>query len=208
MAISDELKSLIDRMLETNASDLILTEGQPPIIRVAGDLRPVASGRAPAIEALRRLGSAVEGGSELYAVAWTARTGPVSHSLKAALFDGSSAGVETLRIRRSSNGMKASRTLIGSRMVCPARAVCIDRDRRFRSDAYASFDADGSLKIGTRASFNHAGFAVAMGESGPRVAVSLPLGRWLGLHRWVPFVAQVRVSLGGVSFKPKMESRD
>jgi twitching motility protein PilT len=40
MAISDELRHLIDIMLKRNASDLILTEGQPPIIRVAGDLAP------------------------------------------------------------------------------------------------------------------------------------------------------------------------
>jgi len=41
MAIDPALRSLIDVMLKRNASDLILTEGQPPIIRVVGDLYPL-----------------------------------------------------------------------------------------------------------------------------------------------------------------------
>ena len=34
----EELRPLIDRMLEQNASDLVLTKGQPPVLRVVGDL--------------------------------------------------------------------------------------------------------------------------------------------------------------------------
>ncbi len=41
MAIGADLRSLIDVMLKKNASDLILTQGQPPIIRVVGDLFPI-----------------------------------------------------------------------------------------------------------------------------------------------------------------------
>src|SRR3989338_1666117 len=41
MAIDSALRSLIDVMLKRNASDLILTVGQPPIIRVVGDLVPL-----------------------------------------------------------------------------------------------------------------------------------------------------------------------
>ena len=41
MAINGELRKWIDRMLARNASDLILTEGQPPIMRVVGDLFPI-----------------------------------------------------------------------------------------------------------------------------------------------------------------------
>ena len=41
MPIPDELRKLIDVMLARNASDLILTAGQPPIIRVVGDLEPL-----------------------------------------------------------------------------------------------------------------------------------------------------------------------
>lgn len=41
MSMNPELRSLIDVMLKRNASDLILTQGQPPIIRVVGDLFPV-----------------------------------------------------------------------------------------------------------------------------------------------------------------------
>lgn len=36
--MNTELRSWIERMLERNASDLILTEGQPPVLRVVGDL--------------------------------------------------------------------------------------------------------------------------------------------------------------------------
>jgi len=41
MTVDNELKELIDMMLQKNASDLIMTEGQPPILRVVGDLYPV-----------------------------------------------------------------------------------------------------------------------------------------------------------------------
>ena len=40
-AANGELRSWIDLMVKRNASDLILTQGQPPIIRVVGDLVPV-----------------------------------------------------------------------------------------------------------------------------------------------------------------------
>ena len=43
IAVNGELRQLIDIMLKKNASDLILTEGQPPIIRVVGDLFPVGT---------------------------------------------------------------------------------------------------------------------------------------------------------------------
>ena len=41
MIVNGELQKLIDLMIQKNASDLILTEGQPPILRVVGDLYPV-----------------------------------------------------------------------------------------------------------------------------------------------------------------------
>jgi twitching motility protein PilT len=41
MSMNGELRGLIDVVLQRNASDLILTQGQPPIIRVVGDLFPL-----------------------------------------------------------------------------------------------------------------------------------------------------------------------
>ncbi len=41
MPIHPELRTLIDTMLKRNASDLILTENQPAVIRVVGDLVPL-----------------------------------------------------------------------------------------------------------------------------------------------------------------------
>ena len=46
MAIIGELRKLIDLMLARNASDLILTQGQPPIMRVVGDLFSVEKAAA------------------------------------------------------------------------------------------------------------------------------------------------------------------
>ena len=40
MSISHELQYWLDRMVQENASDLILTEGQPPTLRRVGDLFP------------------------------------------------------------------------------------------------------------------------------------------------------------------------
>ena len=44
MATDPELRRLIDVMHREQASDLVLTEGQPPIIRVVGDLTPLGGG--------------------------------------------------------------------------------------------------------------------------------------------------------------------
>ena len=55
MAISAELRSLIDVMLKKNASDLILTQGQPPIIRVVGELFPVADAKKLTSEEVQQL---------------------------------------------------------------------------------------------------------------------------------------------------------
>lgn len=41
MSLDPQLRQLIDVMLAKHASDLVLTQGQPPIIRVVGDLFPV-----------------------------------------------------------------------------------------------------------------------------------------------------------------------
>ena len=45
MKIPDELQQLLDRMIQKNASDLILTEGQPPIFRELGDLCPLQASK-------------------------------------------------------------------------------------------------------------------------------------------------------------------
>ena len=58
MAIGAELRSLIDVMLKKNASDLILTQGQPPIIRVVGDLFPI-EGKTLTSEDVRRFAYSV-----------------------------------------------------------------------------------------------------------------------------------------------------
>ena len=54
MKIEKELKSLIDITIEKKASDLILTEGQPPLIRMVGDLFPIGD-RGLTSEEVKRL---------------------------------------------------------------------------------------------------------------------------------------------------------
>ena len=54
MTLHDELRPLIDRMLAQNASDLILTKGQPPVLRVVGDLVPL-EGRLLESEEIRQI---------------------------------------------------------------------------------------------------------------------------------------------------------
>ena len=39
MTLHSELRKLIEQMLQKKASDLVLTEGQPPLLRIDGDLR-------------------------------------------------------------------------------------------------------------------------------------------------------------------------
>ena len=54
MSMDEELRPLIDRMLEQNASDLVLTKGQPPVLRVVGDLVEL-EGKPLESEDIRRL---------------------------------------------------------------------------------------------------------------------------------------------------------
>ena len=54
ISVDSELKGLIDLMLQKNASDLIMTEGQPPILRVVGDLYPVKGREVLTSDAVRR----------------------------------------------------------------------------------------------------------------------------------------------------------
>src|SRR3989338_7573696 len=39
--MDSQMRQWIDRMLEDKASDLVLTQGQPPLLRVNGDLSPI-----------------------------------------------------------------------------------------------------------------------------------------------------------------------
>lgn len=54
-SISSELRPLIDLMIEKKASDLILTEGQPPILRMVGDLAAVEGKKRLSAEEVKRL---------------------------------------------------------------------------------------------------------------------------------------------------------
>ncbi|OGX13084.1 MAG: hypothetical protein A2Z92_03290, partial [Omnitrophica WOR_2 bacterium GWA2_63_20] len=56
MALSGELKGWIDIVIARNASDLILTEHQPPIIRVVGDLVPLEGPKLTAADVRRYAG--------------------------------------------------------------------------------------------------------------------------------------------------------
>ena len=54
MTLHEALRPLIDRMLNQNASDLILTKGQPPVLRIVGDLVPL-EGRRLESEDIRQI---------------------------------------------------------------------------------------------------------------------------------------------------------
>ena len=54
MTLHEALRPLIDRMLNQNASDLILTKGQPPVLRIVGELVPL-EGRRLESEDIRRI---------------------------------------------------------------------------------------------------------------------------------------------------------
>ena len=55
MQMDSELKQLIEIMIEKKAADLILTEGQPPLLRVIGDLVPVVSHKKMASDDVKRI---------------------------------------------------------------------------------------------------------------------------------------------------------
>jgi len=54
-ALSSELRPLIDLMLKKNASDLILTAGERPVLRIVGDLAPVEGWKPLSPEDVKRL---------------------------------------------------------------------------------------------------------------------------------------------------------
>ncbi len=51
--MDQEFKRLIDMMVEKNAADLIFTEGQPPMMRIAGDLLPVEGKKLTSEDVMR-----------------------------------------------------------------------------------------------------------------------------------------------------------
>ncbi len=54
MALNGELRQWIDLVIQRNASDLILTQGQPPTLRVVGDLHPIDGARKLTSDEVRR----------------------------------------------------------------------------------------------------------------------------------------------------------
>lgn len=168
----------------------------------AGRLRDVGGDRAAALAGLRRVQHSVRRGTPLFAESRSPSGTPVVSALRTALLEnGRQETRDGLWFRRRRSGLEA-RSEFSASLTCPPRTVCLERARRVMASGYARFEADGDLKLGAQTRVNGASLALEVTESGPRGALRLPIGAWLGLARWVPVSAEFAFSLEGVSFRP------
>ena len=85
---------------------------------------------------------------------------------------------------------------------CPSRTLCLDREALLAGTVFGRVDLDGEVMMGARATLVGASLSLVMSESGPRASITVPLGRWLRIERWVPLQAHLGVGLDGISIDP------
>jgi hypothetical protein len=168
-----------------------------------GDVRPFGRNRSAAAEAIRRFDGAIRSGrAQAWVTAWSEQVDRGSLALRDLMADGAEHRVARVDLERGSKRLRASRTLLGGAVSCPAQLVCMDRDRAWSSRAFAEVGPDGSVRLSTRASFHDLAISIELDELVPKASVSIPIARWLRIDRWLPLGARLGIGLDGISFGP------
>ena len=170
-----------------------------------GALTPVASDATLLLEGLRRLDVDLRRGAHLVLEPWQPRAEGARTELSRALLEGGSpAQLQQLRIARSGKSVRVERELFARTTTCPEATLCIDRARSYEGRLFARVDHDGEMRLGFGGKLAHARLALEIGRSGPRAAVVLPLGHWLGIGRWLPAEVHLNVGMDGVGARPRL----
>ena len=170
-----------------------------------GALMGIESERVALLEGLRRLDVSLCGGAKLVVEPWQPDIPTVRSALGQALLEGESpAQLQQLRVARSRDSVEVDRALFSRSVECPQATLCIDRVRAHEERLFARVDDDGGMRLGLNGSVANARLALEIGQSGPRASVVLPIGRWLGMGRWLPAEIHLDLGLGGLDASPRL----
>jgi hypothetical protein len=174
----------------------------------SGDVRPFGRNRRAALESLRRFDGAVRSGmAQAWVSAWSDRTGPARASLRDLFADGDEHRLAHMEVERGRKRLRASRSLFGSEISCPAHLVCVGQNRAWSGSAYAEVRPDGSIRVSTRARFHDLAVSIELEELVPSASLSIPVARWFHLDRWLPVAARLGVGLDGISVTPVIQGQ-
>ncbi len=189
-----------DQGLDPHAARRFLTELAFAIEQ--GNLDSMSRTAQATVEAIRRLESAMADGYVL--VAEPGEVGPAElwGGLNRALVDGQNEQVGALSLQRGEDDFRVVRQLGRTALACPSYALCVDRPRLFGGALIGHFDADSRLQLGFQTNVQDAHVSVGLNESGPAASIVLPIGRWLGIQRWLPVAAYVALSADSVYVGP------
>jgi hypothetical protein len=189
-----------DDGLEPQAARRFLTELAFAIEQ--GDLDPASRSKEATLEAIRRLESALAEGYVL--VAEPGDVGPYElwGGLNRALVDGQDQTVGALSLQRGKDDVRVVREIGRTAVDCPSYAMCVDRPRWFRGALIGHIDADSKVQLGLSTSVKDAHLSIGLNDSGPAASIVLPVGRWLGIQRWLPVAAYVSLSADSVYVGP------
>ena len=191
----------------TRAQGLALTAALATGLEKAA-LRPLETPESELLVALRRLDQRLRDGSTLVVDPWTPSADVLAATTSHSIFQhAGTKRMQQVSIERNRDSVAVRRELVGQGQHCPDEALCIDRDRALTGNVYAVLEDDGSFRIGAHTRFDHLHFGLEMGSSGPRVSMTLPVGRWLGLGRWLPIEASLAASAEGIDAAPRLGER-
>jgi hypothetical protein len=167
-----------------------------------GNLEPMSRTPEATLEAVRRLETSLADGYVL--VAEPGEVGPAElwGGLNRALIDGQNEQVGALSLQRGEDDFRVVRQLGRTGLECPSYALCVDRPKLFSGALIGQFDTDSRLQLGLQTSMQEAHLSIGLNESGPAASIVLPIGRWLGIQRWLPVAAYVAVSTDAVYVGP------
>jgi hypothetical protein len=168
-----------------------------------GALRAASVDGGTGPEAVRRLEQALADGGSLVAYSVSSAglvdVASAADALEESVVTGEPLHDREVRFRPGRRGLAVDGDVLGGAIPCPVGAVCVDSFRALESRAFAEAAVDGELGVGIAARFEQAEVALRMSDEGPAASVTLPIGRWLGVGRWVPLGARFGVGVDGVS---------
>jgi hypothetical protein len=189
-----------DDGLEPQAARRFLTELAFAIEQ--GNLDATSRTREATLEAIRRLENTLAEGYVLVAEPGEVGSVQLWAGLNRALIDGQNEQVGMLSVQRGEDDLRLVRQIGRSSLDCPSYALCVDSPRLFGGALIGHIDADSRIQLGLQTNVQDAQFSIGLNETGPAASIVLPIGRWLGIQRWLPVAAYVSLSADSVYVGP------
>ncbi len=160
-----------------------------------------------ALEALRRLETAVRDGAALRARAY-APDGP-ELGLRRTLLDGGSArAVGGVDVARDGDELQLAKRFVSEPVPCPERGVCIDREPAVDAAVFGKVEADSDARLGFQGRVFDTRVSLEVSTDRAEAEIVLPVTQWLGVDGWLPFDARFGVGTEGISVYPRLRAQD